>query len=134
MQKLAAAHRAFTRLHRPHQPAASRFSAFHERRLLRNERRTVGRIDARFLGIDRDAAGDEPEFDPSIAAIIGPYSGMLNDYVSQRSEIPTAICPTEVLTARVRPWNYEPYENRYVNVAETLRKAMTQKSVSGTCL
>src|SRR6266436_2309181 len=47
--------------------------------LLRSERRTIGRIDARFTGIDRDAAGERPEFDPSIAAIIGPYSGMLND-------------------------------------------------------
>src|SRR6266446_4052803 len=46
--------------------------------LLRSERRTIGRIDARFTGIDRDAAGERPEFDPSIAAIIGPYSGMLN--------------------------------------------------------
>ena len=32
----------------------------------------------------------------------------------------------EYLTGRVRPWNYQPYENRYVNVAETLRSAMTQ--------
>jgi carboxypeptidase C (cathepsin A) len=32
----------------------------------------------------------------------------------------------EYLTGRVRPWSYEPYENRYVNVAETLRSAMTQ--------
>src|SRR5437667_2324625 len=47
--------------------------------LLRNERRTIGRIDARLTGIERDAAGEEPQFDPSIAAIMGPYSGMLND-------------------------------------------------------
>src|SRR6266850_1769116 len=93
--------------------------------LLRNERRTVGRIDARFLGIDRDAAGEGPEFDPSIAAIIGPYSGMLNDYVRNDLKFDSDL-PYEVLTARVRPWNYAPYENRYVNVAETLRKAMTQ--------
>src|SRR5713101_8683437 len=93
--------------------------------LLRSERRTIGRIDARFLGIDRDAAGDEPEFDPSIAAIIGPYSGMLNDYVRNDLKFDSDL-PYEVLTARVRPWNYAPYENRYVNVAETLRGAMTQ--------
>src|SRR5256885_15836966 len=31
--------------------------------LLRGQRRTIGRIDARFLGIDRDAAGENPEFD-----------------------------------------------------------------------
>jgi carboxypeptidase C (cathepsin A) len=93
--------------------------------LLRSERRTIGRIDARFLGIDRDAAGEEPEFDPSIAAIIGPYSGMLNDYVRNDLKFDSDL-PYEVLTGRVRPWNYAPYENRYVNVAETLRSAMTQ--------
>jgi carboxypeptidase C (cathepsin A) len=93
--------------------------------LLRNERRTIGRIDARFLGIDRDAAGEHPEFDPSIAAITGPYSGMLNDYVRNDLKFDSDL-PYEILTGRVRPWNYAPYENRYVNVAETLRKAMTQ--------
>ena len=93
--------------------------------LLRSERRTVGRIDGRFLGIDRDAAGEEPEFDPSIAAIIGPYSGMLNDYARNELKFDSDL-PYEVLTGRVSPWNYAPYENRYVNVAETLRKAMTQ--------
>src|SRR5207249_2705905 len=93
--------------------------------LLRGQRRTIGRIDARFLGIDRDAAGEEPEFDPSIAAIMGPYSGMLNDYARNDLKFDSDL-PYEVLTGRVRPWNYAPYENRYVNVAETLRRAMTQ--------
>ncbi|HYU23325.1 MAG TPA: peptidase S10, partial [Candidatus Dormibacteraeota bacterium] len=93
--------------------------------LLRSERRTIGRIDARFTGIDRDAAGEHPEFDPSIAAIIGPYSGMLNDYVRNDLKFDSDL-PYEVLTSRVRPWNYAPYENRYVDVAETLRGAMTQ--------
>ena len=93
--------------------------------LLRGQRRTIGRIDARFLGIDRDAAGERPEFDPSIAAITGPYAGTLNDYVRSDLKFDSDL-PYEVLTSRVRPWNYAPYENRYVNVAETLRRAMTQ--------
>ncbi len=93
--------------------------------LLRSERRTIGRIDARFTGIDRDAAGERPEFDPSIAAIIGPYSGMLNNYVRNDLKFDSDL-PYEVLTSRVRPWSYAPYENRYVNVTETLRSAMTQ--------
>jgi carboxypeptidase C (cathepsin A) len=93
--------------------------------LLRSDRRTIGRIDARFTGIDRDAAGERPEFDPSIAAIIGPYAGMLNDYVRNDLKFDSDL-PYEVLTDRVRPWNYAPYENRYVNVAETLRRAMTE--------
>jgi carboxypeptidase C (cathepsin A) len=93
--------------------------------LLRSERRTVGRIDGRFTGIDRDAAGETPEYDPSISAIMGPYAGMLNDYVRNELKFDSDL-PYEILTGRVRPWNYAPYENRYVNVAEKLRTAMTE--------
>ena len=34
--------------------------------------------------------------------------------------------PYEILTGRVRPWSYDQFQNRYVNVAETLANAMTQ--------
>ena len=37
--------------------------------LIRSERKTVGRLDSRFTGIDRDAAGENFEYDPSLAAI-----------------------------------------------------------------
>src|SRR5260370_27765 len=93
--------------------------------LLRNERRTIGRIDARFTGIDRDAAGERPEFDPSIAAIIGPYSGMLNDYWRNDLKFDSD-WPYAVLTGRGRPGDSLLYDDRYVNVAETLPSAMTQ--------
>ena len=93
--------------------------------LLRSERRTVGRLDSRFQGIDLDAAGERNEYDPSNAAILGPYSTLLNDYVRRELKFESDL-PYEILTGRVQPWNYEPYENRYVNVAETLRSAMTQ--------
>ena len=93
--------------------------------LLRSERRTVGRIDGRFTGIDKDAAGETPEYDPSIAAIIGPYTATLNDYVRGDLKFDSDL-PYEVLTGRVYPWSYKPYENRYADVGETLRSAMTQ--------
>ena len=34
--------------------------------LLRDQRRTVGRLDSRFLGIDRDAGGERSDYDPSM--------------------------------------------------------------------
>jgi carboxypeptidase C (cathepsin A) len=40
--------------------------------LLREKKLTVGRLDSRFVGMDRDAAGEEVEFDPSMAAIRPP--------------------------------------------------------------
>jgi carboxypeptidase C (cathepsin A) len=95
------------------------------KQLRRDERLTVGRLDSRFTGIDRDAAAENYEFDPSYAAIQGPYTATLNDYV--RRELGFEIdLPYEILSGRVRPWNFGSYENRYVNVAETLRQAMTR--------
>jgi len=95
------------------------------KQLRRDERLTVGRLDSRFTGIDRDAAAENYEFDPSYAAIQGPYTATLNDYV--RRELGFEIdLPYEILSGRVRPWSFGDYENRYVNVAETLRTAMTR--------
>lgn len=91
--------------------------------LLRRQRRTVGRLDSRYTGIDRDAVGEKVEYDPSYAAIQGAFTALLNDYV--RSELAfESDLPYEILTDRVRPWRYEQHQNQYVNVAETLRKAM----------
>jgi len=96
-----------------------------DKELLRDQRRTVGRLDGRFTGIDEDAAGARPEYDPSLAAIVGPYTATFHDYVRGELKFESDLF-YEYLTGRVRPWNYEPYENRYLNVAETLRVAMTQ--------
>src|SRR5258706_11020812 len=52
-----------------------------DKELMKSERRTVGRLDGRFTGIDADAAGEQPDYDPSLAAIVGPYTATLNEYV-----------------------------------------------------
>jgi carboxypeptidase C (cathepsin A) len=93
--------------------------------LLRDQRRTVGRLDSRFTGIDRDAAGERFDYDPSYAAIQGPYTATLNDYLRSTLRYESDL-PYEILTGRVQPWDYSKHQNQYVNVAETLRKAMTQ--------
>jgi carboxypeptidase C (cathepsin A) len=93
--------------------------------LLRDQRRTTGRLDSRLTGIDRDAAGEGHEYDPSYAAIQGPYTATLNDYVRAELAFESDL-PYEILTDRVRPWDYTKFQNQYVNVAETLREAMTK--------
>jgi carboxypeptidase C (cathepsin A) len=93
--------------------------------LLRDQRRTVGRLDSRFIGIDRDSAGERFEFDPSYAAIQGPYSATMNDYVRAELEFENDL-PYEILTDRVQPWSYDEHQNQYVNVAETLREAISK--------
>src|SRR5215472_2441866 len=49
--------------------------------LLRSARRTVGRLDTRFTGIDADAAGESPEYDPSYAVIQAPFTAAVNAYL-----------------------------------------------------
>ena len=55
--------------------------------LLRDERRTVGRLDSRFKGIDRDSAGEQFEFDPSYANIQGPYTAAFQRLCARRAEV-----------------------------------------------
>ena len=49
--------------------------------LLRDRRRTVGRLDSRYTGADRDSAGEKFEFDPAMAEIRGAYASAMNAYV-----------------------------------------------------
>jgi len=96
-----------------------------DKELLREQRRTAGRLDGRFTGIDENAAGARPDYDPSLAAIVGPYTATFHDYVRGDLKFESDLF-YEYLTGRVQPWSYESYQNKYVNVAETLRSAMTQ--------
>jgi carboxypeptidase C (cathepsin A) len=91
--------------------------------LLRGQQRTVGRLDSRFVGMDRDSGGEASEHDPSLSAIIGPYTATLYQYVRGDLAFESDL-PYEVLSERVHPWSFAAHENRYVDVAETLRKAM----------
>lgn len=96
--------------------------------LLREEGRTAGRLDSRFKGIDADDAGEFFEYDPSYnGAIYGPYTATLNHYVRTELEYESDL-PYEILTGRVRPWSYSNVENRYLNVAEDLRAAMSKNT------
>ena len=51
--------------------------------LLRDQRRTLGRYDSRFEGIDIDAGGESPEYDPSDQYITGAYIGGFQDWVGR---------------------------------------------------
>ncbi len=93
--------------------------------LLRDQRRTVGRLDSRFKGIDRDPAGEQFQYDPSYAAIQGPYSATLNSYVRSELNFESDL-PYELLANLYESWDYSKHQNEFVNVADTLRAAMTQ--------
>ena len=94
--------------------------------LLRGDGKTAGRLDGRITGTDYDNAGERNEFDPSLdATISGPYSTAINHYIRQDLKYENDL-PYLVLTGRVQPWNYSNVQNQYLNVAETLRQAMSE--------
>jgi carboxypeptidase C (cathepsin A) len=56
-------------------------------------------------------------------AILGPYTAALYDYVRSDLKYESDL-PYEILNGKVWPWSYADHENRYLNVAETLRHAI----------
>lgn len=91
--------------------------------LLRDNRRIAGRLDSRFTGIEKDAAGNNPESDPSMSAIRTPYTATLNDYVRRdlgfKSDLEYYILGGGITA----PWNWNT-NNGYANTSLALRDAM----------
>lgn len=92
--------------------------------LLRNDGETVGRLDSRFKGVDKSGITASFEFDPSMAAVTGPYTATFNDYIrtglGYKSDIPYEVLSYEVFGN----WTWGK-ENEYIDVSETLRKAIS---------
>ncbi|MEU6782574.1 peptidase S10 [Nonomuraea angiospora] len=91
--------------------------------VLRSRRQVVGRLDGRFTGWDPDSGREHFSADPSMNAIMGPYSAALNHYL--RAELGYANdLPYEVLTSRVHPWSFKEFEGAHVAVVDKLADAM----------
>ncbi len=92
--------------------------------LLRDHKRTVGRLDSRFKGIDAQSVPDVPEHDPSYSAIMPPYTAMINDYVRRTLGYETDDA-YEILSFKVHmEWEYE--RGQYPDTSETLRSAFAR--------
>jgi carboxypeptidase C (cathepsin A) len=92
--------------------------------LLRYEKRSVGRLDSRFKGVEASAATEHFEFDPSMQAITGPYTAALNQYVRTELGIETDLV-YETLSEKVNEkWEYE--KGRPPATGEILRGAMAK--------
>jgi carboxypeptidase C (cathepsin A) len=91
--------------------------------VLRPRRRTVGRLDGRYLGWDADYAVERWADDPFINAIMGPYTAALNHYVRAELEYHNDL-PYEILNASVFPWSFKEFEGQHVQVADRLAAAM----------
>jgi len=88
--------------------------------LLRDRGLTVGRLDSRYTGTDRDAVGESNEFDPAMEAWNGPFAAALNDYL--RDELKWESEEKYYIWGPVQPWR----SDSQTRVGEMLRRAMTQ--------
>lgn len=93
------------------------------KQLLRHRGRTVGRLDSRFLGDDRDDAGEHPEADPFLSAVLGAYAVGINRVLRETLRYETDQ-PYVVHAPIWDKWDWKGFENRYVNAGPSLRKAM----------
>jgi len=93
--------------------------------LLRNEKRSIGRLDARFKGYDANYATDSPDFDASEAAIRPPYTSTFNSYVrselNYKSDLEYYILGGGITS----PWNWGT-NNGYVDTSVALRNALAR--------
>ena len=86
------------------------------KQLLHDEGLILGAYDARITGRDDDPASPYPDFDPSSAATMGPFSAAMNSYVRSELKFEDDL-PYEII-AGVQPWNY--------GVAQQLRQRERQ--------
>jgi carboxypeptidase C (cathepsin A) len=101
----------------------SRFS----KQLLRDRGRTVGRLDTRFLGTDRDAAGEVHEYDAGFWIIDSPFVSAVHAYF--RDELRWEDDRFyERLTDKVFPWEWTGAENHYLDMSEPLRQTMMKNA------
>ncbi len=98
--------------------------------LLRDRGTTIGRLDARYLGIDYDNAGETPDNDPSFYGIDGSYTAAMNAYV--REDLGYKSERQYVTIGGVRDWDWKLDGGRdgvtYINVAPYLSRALRENS------
>ncbi len=90
--------------------------------LLRSDKRSIGRLDARFTGIEGDASDARPEYDPSMTAILATYTSVFNDYLGSRLEVKTDMAYRVMQHFSERKWKWE--DNSLPDTGESLRRAM----------
>ncbi|EWT03437.1 peptidase S10 [Intrasporangium oryzae NRRL B-24470] len=93
--------------------------------LLRDQRLSVGRLDARFTGPAGSAIAEGMDADPSHDAIAGPYAAVWNHYVRDELGYDSDL-HYEQISRLVHPWSYKDFEGRPVDVSPQLERAMRQ--------
>ena len=94
--------------------------------LLRGEKRTVGRLDSRYKGIDATAAGSSPGFDPSMAVIRPPYTATFNQYVRNDLAYKSDLTYHILGSDEIGRWDWGSSGMGYPETFRALRDAMAK--------
>ncbi|MDQ2859123.1 MAG: peptidase S10, partial [Candidatus Eremiobacteraeota bacterium] len=106
---------------------------YFEKELLRDHRRTIGRLDARFVGIDANPNDSQPEYDPTDSAITPVYTALFNSY--SRTQLhwnPPLRYRTNDYDEVFKNWDFKREHPEFVgkvlapSVTDDLRQALSQ--------
>lgn len=94
-------------------------TGFFWKELLRDEGYTVGRLDSRYLGIDKKDSGDSPDYSAELTSWLHSFTPAINYYARQELNFKTDLKYN--VFGPVHPWN-----NDNDNTRDNLRQAMAQ--------
>ena len=80
---------------------------------------TIGRLDSRYLGIDRELSGTRPDYSAELTSWLHSFTPAINYYLQEELKFKTDIKYN--MFGPVRPWNTEDDNTR-----DNLRQAMAQ--------
>ena len=93
---------------------------FFWKELLRDEKgNTVGRLDSRYLGLDRKVAGDSPDYNAELTSWLHAFTPAINHYLKNDLKFETDL--TYFMFGPVHPW-----DRTGNSTGENLRQAMAQ--------
>lgn len=92
---------------------------FFWKELLRDEGKTIGRLDSRYLGIDRKDVGTGPDYSAELTSWLHSFTPAINHYIQKELKFKTDVKYN--MFGPVRPWN-----NDNDNTREDLRRAMAE--------
>jgi carboxypeptidase C (cathepsin A) len=90
--------------------------------LLRDEGRTVGRLDSRYTGFDVSGVTAKPDFDPAMTAIRPPFTAALNDHLRNLGWETDA----EYHILRGLEWDWGASREGYARTTEAIESAFAK--------
>ncbi|MDS0219629.1 carboxypeptidase [Pseudidiomarina andamanensis] len=94
-------------------------TSFFWKELLRDRGQTIGRLDSRYLGIDRDDVGSRPDYNSELTSWLHSFTPAINYYLREELGYKTDVKYN--MFGPVHPW-----DRSNNNTGENLRQAMAQ--------